>query len=479
MKSRTRHLLQKTALAAAIAGISAPASASFFAIAEQSASGLGTAFAGGAAITEDASTVWYNPAGMTRLDRPQLILGGSYLDINIKTNSVSASTVNLGAIPSLPISGGAGQNPGESAFVPNLYYVHPLSKDFSVGAGINAPFGLVTEYDSSWAGRYHAVKSDIKTINYNLGAGYRFDDVWSGGAGVSYQHLKAELTQAIDFATLCNLAVGGGVAAAANCAFPNFSQPNNPNDGFAKVTADSNAWGYNLGLLAQLPNDFRVGVAYRSKITHHLKGDFDATVPTPAAPAGAAGATAAAAATFGIADTGAKSDVVLPATLSISAVQQIGQWALMADVSQTYWSQLKELRIRFDPVQPVAQADSVVTLNLKNTMRVSVGATYKLNDAWTLRGGFAWDQTPVTSAENTTPRLPDADRTWYAIGAGWQLSRSWAFDFGYVMIKADDAHVRKTASAAPPNENVSRGNLSADYSGSSIQVFSAQARWTF
>ncbi len=474
MKPSASRLLQRSALAAAIAAISAPASASFFAIAEQSASGLGTAFAGGAAIAEDASTVWYNPAGMTRFDRPQLIIVGSYLDINIKTTAASASTVNLGA-GSTPISGGAGKDPGQPAFVPAFYYTHPLTKDFSIGGGINAPFGLVTEYDSTWAGRYHAVKSDIKTINYNLGAGYKFNDVWSGGAGVSYQHLKAELTQAIDFATLCNLA--GQAATCGGAA--GFNPGTNPNDGFAKVTADSNAWGYNLGLLAQLPNDFRVGVAYRSKITHHLKGDFDATVPAPAAPAGAAAATAAVAAGFGIADTGASSDVVLPATFSISAVQQIGQWSLMADISETFWSQLKELRIKFDPVQPVGQADSVVTLNLKNTFRYSVGAAYKLNDAWTLRAGFALDQTPVTSAQDTTPRLPDADRTWYAIGAGWQLSRSWAFDFGYVMIKADNAQVRKTASAAPPNENVSRGNLSADYSGSTIQVFSAQARWAF
>ena len=245
MKFRTRRLLQKSALAAAIAAISAPASASFFAIAEQSASGLGTAFAGGAAIADDATTVWYNPAGMTRLDRPQLIVGASYLDINIKTNSVTASSVNLGAVPSFPISGGAGKNPGENAVVPVLYYVHPLTKDFSIGGGINAPFGLTTEYDSTWAGRYHAVKSDIKAINYNLGAGYKFTDVLSGGAGISYQHLKAELTQAIDFATLCNI---GGQAATCGAA-AGFNPGTNPNDGFAKVTADSNGWGYNLGLL--------------------------------------------------------------------------------------------------------------------------------------------------------------------------------------------------------------------------------------
>jgi len=106
---RTRRLLQKSALAAAIAGISAPASASFFALAEQNGSGMGTAFAGGSAIAEDASTVWYNPAGMTRLTRPQLVVAGSYIDLNIKTNVISASSVSAGALPSFPIGGGQGR----------------------------------------------------------------------------------------------------------------------------------------------------------------------------------------------------------------------------------------------------------------------------------------------------------------------------------------------------------------------------------
>jgi len=142
MKSRTCRFLQKSALAAAIAGISAPASAAFFALAEQNASGIGTAFAGGAAIAEDASTVWFNPAGMTRLDRPQLVFSGHFIDPSFKANVISASNV-----AGTPIGGGAGKDPGESAFVPNLYYTHPITKEFAVGAGINAPFGLTTEYE--------------------------------------------------------------------------------------------------------------------------------------------------------------------------------------------------------------------------------------------------------------------------------------------------------------------------------------------
>jgi long-chain fatty acid transport protein len=459
MNFRTCRLLQRSALAAAIAGISAPASASFFALAEQNASGIGTAYAGGAAIGEDASTVWFNPAGMTRLTRPQLVFAGSYIDLNIKTTVNSAS-----AITGSPISGGAGKNPGENAVIPALYYTHPITKDFSVGAGVDAPFGLATEYDSTWAGRYHAIRSDIKTINYNVAGAYKFNNVLSGGVGVSYQSLEAELTQAVDFATLCTVAAGGAFSGACG-AGATFNPNTNPNDGKAKVTADSNAWGYNLGLLAELPNDFRVGVAYRSKLEHSLSGNFDISTPANV-PGALLGAT-------GLVNSGAKTDVVLPSSFSFSAYQQIDpKWAFMADITRTNWGSIQELRIKFDSAQP----DSVVTLNLKNSYRYSVGVTYKPNDAWTLRAGLALDQTPVTSASSTTPRLPDADRTWYAIGAGLKASQNLTFDFGYVFISVDDAQVRKTATAT--NENFLRGNLSVNYTAT-IQVLSAQARWTF
>jgi len=446
MKSRTCRFLQKSALAAAIAGISAPASAAFFALAEQNASGIGTAFAGGAAIAEDASTVWFNPAGMTRLDRPQLVFSGHFIDPSFKANVISASNV-----AGTPIGGGAGKDPGESAFVPNLYYTHPITKEFAVGAGINAPFGLTTEYDNTWAGRYHAVRSDLEAINYNVAGAYKLNDVWSAGAGVNYQTFKAELTQAVDFGTLCAGACGAPTA----------------NDGSGKVTADSNAWGYNLGLLAQLPNDFRLGMAYRSSMKQSLSGNFDVNVPGNV-PGAVITAT-------NLVNSGAKADIRLPSSFSISAYQQLGpQWAVMADITRTNWSALQELRIRFDS----GQGDSVVTLRLIDTYRYSVGATYKPNDAWILRAGLAYDQSPVVEPAFRTPRLPDADRTWIAVGAGWKASPNLSFDFGYVYINVATAQVRKTAVPPSTTENFARGNLSVDYSGS-IQILSAQARWMF
>jgi long-chain fatty acid transport protein len=453
------HGFRSHVMAVALAVVSAPASAAFFQIAENSASGIGNAFAGGAAIAEDASTVWYNPAGMTRLAGSQFVVSGHYIEPSFKASVNSASTV-LGA----PIGGGGGEA-GKSALVPNVYYTTPITRSFSLGAGINAPFGLVTDYDSTWAGRYHALRSDIKTVNYNLAGAFKFNDVISAGLGINYQTFDAELTQAVDFATLCNLAgqsaACGGVAG--------FNQSTNPNDGKAKVTATGDAWGYNAGLLAQLGGT-RLGLAYRSKMKYKLNGDFDITAPANVPAALLTDPN------FRLVDSWARADVTLPSTLSLSAYSEIGKsWAIMADVTRTGWKDLPELRIMFDS----GQADSVVTLNLRNTYRYSFGATYKPSSSWVLRAGVALDQSPVTSSADRTPRLPDSDRRWLAFGAGLQATRNLSFDFGYVHIKLADSNVTKTASLTnTTGENFARGNLSADYKGS-VQIFSAQARWVF
>ena len=457
MKSRGCCFLYRSALIAAFAGLSAPAPAAFFQIAENSASGIGTAFAGGAASAEDASTVWYNPAGMTRLAGPQFVVSGHYIDPSFKATVNSASTV-LG----FPIAGGGGEA-GKSALVPNVYFTAPITRSFSLGGGVNAPFGLVTDYDSNWAGRYHALRSDIKTVNYNLAGAFKVNDVLSAGLGINYQTLDAELTQAVDFATLCT--VGGATAACG--AGAGFAQPGTPNDGKATVTAKGDAWGYNAGLLAQL-GDTRLGLAYRSRMKHKLNGDFDITAPTNVQTSGLLTDPR-----FRLVDSFARTEVTLPYTLSLSAYQEIGKgWAIMADVTRTGWKDLPELRITFDS----GQADSVVTLNLRNTYRYSLGATYKPSRAWVLRAGVALDQSPVTSSADRTPRLPDSDRKWLAFGAGLQATRNLSLDFGYVYIKLADSNITKIATAT--NENASRGNLSVDYKGS-VRVLSAQARWMF
>jgi long-chain fatty acid transport protein len=453
--------MRKPILVAVLVAVSTPASAAFFQIAEQSASGIGNAFAGGAAIAEDASTVWYNPAGMTRLRRPEIVAGGSYILPSFKAHVESASVPALNQ----PIGGGGGQA-GQPALVPDLYATYPVSARFALGAAVNAPYGLVTDYPDAWAGRYYALRSDIKTVNINLAAAFKFHDLLSMGVGANHQSFDAELTQAVDFASICTAAAFAGIPNSCG-ASGGFSQPSNPNDGKAKVAAKGDAWGYNAGLLSQFGGT-RIGVAYRSKLKYKLDGSFDITAPANVPNALLTNPN------FRLVDSGATAEVTLPSTLSLSIFQEVGnRWAVMADVTRTNWHVLPELRIKFDS----GQQDQVVTLNLKDVYRYSIGATYRPNDTWVLRTGVALDRSPVPNAMDRTPRLPDSDRKWLSLGAGWRATPSWNFDFAYTYIKLADSSVQKTDGGLG-TENAFRGNLSADYKGS-VQILSAQARWIF
>jgi long-chain fatty acid transport protein len=461
-----REFILRNALIAVLGAVlvanSAPASAAFFQIAEQSASGVGNAFAGGAAVAEDPSTVWYNPAGMTRLSGLQIVAGGSYLRPSFNANVLSASTVT-----GSPISGGGGEA-GVQAFVPDLYATYSLSRRLTLGAGVNAPFGLATDYGDTWAGRYYALRSDIKAVNVNLAAAFKLHDALSVGLGANHQNLDAELTQAVDFTTLCNAGAILGIPGAAACGSGGgFSQPNNPNDGRAKVTAKGDAWGYNAGIISQLDST-RIGLAYRSQMKYKLNGEFHVT---PGANVPGALLTNP---NFRLVDSGASAEVTLPSTVSLSAVQEIGsRWAIMADVTRTNWSALPELRIKFDS----GQGDQVVTLNLKDVYRYSFGLTYRPTQSWVLRTGVALDRSPVPNAADRTPRLPDSDRRWLSVGSGWQASESVNLDLAYTYVKLADSSVQKTDGGVG-SENAFRGNLSVDYRGS-VQILSAQVRWTF
>jgi long-chain fatty acid transport protein len=449
-----RARILSLAVASALTGVSTTASAAFFQLAENNASGIGNAFAGGSAIAEDASTVWYNPAGLTRLSGSQFALSGHYIKPSTEFNKESATLSPL--LGGTPISGNNGGDAGEDALVPNLYYAQPLSDKLTLGFGINVPFGLATEYDEDWVGRYHAIRSEIETVNVNVGIGYKLNNQFSIGAGVNYQKLDAVLTQAVDYGSICAIA---GVGA---CAAPG------ANDGNARIEADDDAFGFNLGVLWQLADTTRVGVAYRSKMEYDLKGSADYTAPSTLA------ATVAAAAA-GIVDADVAASVTLPATLSVSALHQLTpQWALMGDITRTFWSKLPELRIAFDSTQ----SDSVVTLGLKDVNRYSIGVNYTPGGAWSYRGGLALDKTPTPNAELRTPRLPDEDRIWVAIGAKYAASPAFNLDIGFVHLIVDDAEINKQAGTSPTGENFLRGSLVGTYEAD-INILSVQGTWSF
>ncbi len=259
------------------------AAASGFALIEQSASGLGNAFAGGAASAEDASTVFFNPAGMSRLS-------GKQIAIAVHGIKPSAKFTSSAGVPS-------GGDAGGLSVVPNGYFVMEMKPDLKFGLGLNSPFGLQTQYDPNWAGKQQAIKSKIETVNINPSLSYQVNDALSLGAGLDYQHISGELSQ-----------YSGGAL------------------GTAVIKGTDNAWGYNLGVLYNVDSSTRIGMAYRSAISYTLNGTVATSLPA--------------------ANGSAMLDIKLPDTWSFSGFHQYNdKWDVMADVTLTGWSTFKQVKV--------------------------------------------------------------------------------------------------------------------------------------
>jgi long-chain fatty acid transport protein len=455
MKQKKCNQVVATLVVAGVAStLSGVAGASGFALVEQSVKQVGSAISGGAAAAEDASTIFFNPAGMTRLRGRQVVVGGHVISPSSKFSGSASTNPLLGGAA---ISGGDGGEAGSSALVPSLYYSHELSESLRVGLGIGAPFGLSTEYDSGWVGRYHAIKSEVATLNINPSVAYKVNDQLSLGAGLNFMRATAELSNAVDYSAVCLSSLPPASCAALGLATPGSAS----SDGKIVVEGDDWGYGFNLGLLYEMTQQTRIGVAYRSKVKQELEGTADFSTP--------AAAMVPAAFTAVLADTDASAAVDLPASLSLSLLTEVApKWDLMADITFTQWSSFDELRIEFD--NPL-KADSVQPEDWENTYKLSLGFNYRHNEAWTWRGGIAYDQTPIPDAESRTPRIPGNDRKWIAGGFTYTATPDVTVDFALAHLFVSDTDIDATDSAFGHN-------LSGSYE-SDVNIISAQANWQF
>ncbi len=441
--------------------------ASGFALIEQSASGLGNAYAGGAAAAEDATTVFFNPAGMVLLKGQQLVSVLHYISPAASFGKETARNV-----AGTSLSGGESGDAGVATPVPNIYYAARLNSDLAVGLGISTPFGLTTEYDNTWVGRYHAVKSEMMTININPSVAYKINNRFSVGAGFNAQYLKAELSSMIDFGLAAySRLLSTGQNAQATALATAGALSNTRADIFGVLKGDSWGYGYNVGALFTPSESTRFGIAYRSQIKHSLKGDATFS-PRDSSYLSALGLSATAGAMF--ANQTIASSITLPASLSVSAYHRINpSWAIMADASWTQWSSFDKLIINFDG--SLKNSPSITTESWRDTWRLSAGASYTPMPKLVVRTGFAFDQTPVPDAEHRTPRIPDNDRYWMAIGAGYAFSDTMGADIGYAHLFVTDAKINKSSTTP---EDSGRGTLVGTYKDS-VDIISAQLKVNF
>ncbi|MEH6387243.1 OmpP1/FadL family transporter [Pseudomonas profundi] len=374
----------KTTLAVAIATVSSHSLANGLTINEQSASSMGTGFAGRSSSAIDASTVFGNPAGMSKLDRAEVSGGFAVID---------ASTDISGG------NNGRGTNDGDMvplAAIPFGYYVRPLNDKMHFGLGMYAPFGVISDYEDTFAGRSHGLYSKVQVITLQPTLSYQINDRVSVGFGPTINKIDGKLT----------------------------SNPDQLFGAEVNVKGDDFGYGYNAGILVDVTDQLAWGLTYHSKVEYELEGRTRITGAPAFAPInGSYDATL---------------DFTSPESVDTSITYQLDdQWTLHAGTTWTRWSQLQEI-----VVENEGFADLPEELSWNDTWSFAFGAAYQLNPQWVLRTGFALDESPTTDADRTV-RIPVGDRKILSLGAGWNATDDLTVDVAYAYLREDKSEVHQ------------------------------------
>jgi long-chain fatty acid transport protein len=333
---------------------------------------------------------------------------------------------------------------------------------------MNGPFGSKVDYDKDWIGRYQATKTDMKAVNIYPSLSWKVNDRFSLGAGVSAQYVDVKLGSSVDSAGVCrSIAVRAATQTNStalvdycNTTYPKAAQYEK--DTQAVVKGDGIGYGFNVGLLYQPSKKTRLGLSYRSKISHSLDGtaNYDVDVGLKAVIA-ATGIN-----TF--TDRAIKASIDLPESLSFSLVHKINsRLELLGDVTWTGWSSFDELLIT---EKATGKKVTRVPEKWNDVTRVSVGANYKYSDRLIIRTGMAFDEEPIPSARYRTPRIPGNDRTWLSVGAGYNVNKKMSVDVGYSHLLIDETAIDNSGE----NDYSVRGLYN-----NKVDIISAQLNYTF
>lgn len=421
MKKFNQSLLA-TAMLLAAGGANAAA----FQLAEVSTSGLGRAYAGEAAIADNASVVATNPALMSLFKTAQFSTGGVYVDSRINMNGDVTSSAIVSQKMSATKYGSASQrNVVPGAFVPNLYFVAPVNDKFALGAGMNVNFGLKSEYDDSYDAGVFGGKTDLSAINLNLSGAYRVTEGLSLGLGVNAVYAKAQVERnaGIIKDTVNDNQITGALATQP-VPLKDLSTNLTSKDKSVVSLQDRAAWGFgwNAGVMYQFNEGNRIGLAYHSKV------DIDFTDRT---------ATSLGA---GVINAGKKGNLTftLPDYLELSGFHQLtDKLAVHYSYKYTHWSRLTKLHASFEDGKKAFDKE----LQYSNNSRVALGASYNLYEKLTLRAGIAYDQ--AASRHQRSAAIPDTDRTWYSLGATYKFTPNLSVDLGYAYLKGKKVHFKE------------------------------------
>lgn len=384
--------MKKSAAALVLTGVAAATStalAAGFQLTEQSSLGAGRAYAGAGIVGDDLSAVHYNPAGMTLLEGTRFQAGGVWIGLNADYSS--------------DISGESENGRLKGQMIPAGYVTHQVNDQVWLGFAMTVPFGMGTEYSKNWEGADRGTNAKIYTFDMNPSIAWKVNDFLSIGGGISVQYAKAEL--------------GMGLSGM----------------GHGKVEADSWDWGYNFGLMISPTDKLRFGLAYRSSIEHNAEGDTKLSGMKLPLLEGQ---------NFGMSTT-----IETPDTIMLTGTWEATEKLRLSGLIRwANWSNFKELNIEnelplsvsssLDSIPPYGPAlkDGLSNIDIENdwqdTWLFSIGADYRINSAFTVRGGIAYETSPIDRQETRMAVIPDTDRLWLSLGASWYPTQDLQFDIG-------------------------------------------------
>ena len=406
----------KAVLAAAIAAASTQVMANGLALNEQSASSAGSAYAGRASTAINASTLYGNPAGMSRLDRAEVSGGLAFIDASTDISNPQGQLA-----PGLPVSGTNDGDMVPFSTVPFGYYVSPINDKLHAGIGVYAPFGVESDYEDSFQGRYQGVTSMVQVVTIQPTISYAFNDRVSVGFGPTINHISGELTSKVP----------GAAFAQINPVFVNAA------DSDVEIEGDDIAYGFNLGTMIAVNDRLDWGLTYHSKMEFSLEGDTTVS-GSPLGPV-----------LDGEYD--AELDITMPESVDTSVTfQATDNLDLYMGATWTRWSRLEGIEVENSGVNPALQAQfGTITeeLNWEDTWSFAVGGAYQLNPKWVVRAGYATDKSPTSDADRTV-RIPVSDRDIYTLGAGWSPTADLTFDAAYAYINEEKGSVTQDTYSA-------------------------------
>jgi len=381
---------------AGVIGFTNNASAAAFQLWEQDGASVGNYHAGRAAIAEDASTSYYNPAGLVRIPNQQLVIGIVPITTDfLYDGTIAVNMIDNGTPYKTQAQGGA------LNFVPDLHYAAPLLDNLVFGLSVVVPYGLQTKYGKESIVRYAATTTGIQVIDVAPSLGFAINNKLSIGFGADVEFSRAEFDLvATAFSPML--------------------------DTEATNSLSGHGLGYHLGVLYQFTPQTRIGLAYQSKVTHHFRNG-ESKFTGPLANGGEGGQQE---------NDELKTDTSLPATTTLSAFHSINPtWDVMATVSYTQWSIFDEVVLQNvsgidDQLNPSDTITVIIPENYRNTWNYSIGANYHVNEQWFLRTGAGYDQTPANDKDRNL-QLPDADRIALAFGTHYQPTKTLGFDIGW------------------------------------------------